>query len=120
MTLASANIPASGDCEIVFNVMSATAGTYVSTLGTDALITGPAGGNTAAASASLTVTAASGGGGGGGALSWWDVLLLTVLLLAGRGYSAVVFQSPTQASDTEPRRLRWVLRWGGQGYGKRI
>jgi serine protease len=89
VTLASANIPASGDCEIVFNVTSATAGTYVSTLGIDALITGPAGGNTAAASASLTVTAPSGGGGGGGSLSWWDVLLLTLLLLAGRGFSAV-------------------------------
>jgi serine protease len=83
VTLAQGNIPASGSCEIAFNVMSTTAATYVSTIGTGALITGPAGGNTAAASASLTVTAPSGGGGGGGSLNGWDLTVLASLLLAG-------------------------------------
>jgi serine protease len=92
VTLAGANIPANGSCELTLSVKSTTAGMYTNTLGANALMTGPAGGNTAAASASLTVTAAAtgsassggGGGGGGGALDWLEILFAAGVLLAGQ------------------------------------
>jgi serine protease len=92
VTLADANIPASGSCQITLSVKSATAGNYTNTLGVNALMTGPAGGNAAGASAALDVTAAAGGSGssdsggksGGGALDMWDLMLLGGVLLAGR------------------------------------
>jgi len=96
-TLTGANIPAKGSCNITFSVQSATVGTYTSTIASNALMTGPAGGNTAAATATLTVTAAgssggsstgsSGGGGGGGSLDWLDIMLVTGVLLVVRGHA---------------------------------
>jgi serine protease len=97
VTLAAANIPASGSCDISFSVKSATAGTYLTSIATGDLMTGPAGGNTTPASATLTVTAASasgastgggGGGGGGGSLDWLDIMLVTGILLVLRGHAA--------------------------------
>jgi hypothetical protein len=94
VTLAAANIPASGSCEISFSVNSAAAGTYVTSIASNDLMTGPAGGNTTPASATLTVTAASAGtsgasgGGGGGSLDWLDIMLVTGILLVVRGHAA--------------------------------
>jgi serine protease len=93
VTLSGANIPAKGSCNITFSVQSATVGTYTNTIASNALMTGPAGGNTAAATATLTVTAASssGGssssGGGGGSLDWLDIMLVTGVLLVVRGHA---------------------------------
>lgn len=85
VTLADANIPASGSCTITMSVMSAAAGSYTNSIAANALSTAPAGGNAAsAAAASLTVTAPSKGG--GGAWDWWDTLLVVGVLLAGRRY----------------------------------
>jgi serine protease len=85
VTLADANIPASGNCTITLSVKSATAGSYSNSIAAHALSTGPAGSNSAsAAAASLTVTAPSKGG--GGAWDWWDTLLVVGVLLAGRRY----------------------------------
>ena len=74
VTLSGANIPVNGACNITMSVKSAMAGTYTSTVAANALMTGPAGGNTAPATASLTVSspASSGGGGGGGSLMGWN------------------------------------------------
>jgi serine protease len=94
VTLAAANIPASSSCAISFSVTSATAGTYVTSIASNGLMTGPAGGNTTPASATLTVTApgASAGGassgGGGGSLDWLDIMLVTGILLVLRGHAA--------------------------------
>ncbi|HEY2146090.1 MAG TPA: S8 family serine peptidase, partial [Steroidobacteraceae bacterium] len=87
VTLSSANIPAAGSCEITLSVKSATAASYANTLGVNALMTGPAGGNAVASTASLDVAAAAGGGSGksgGGALDIWDLMLVGGVLLAGR------------------------------------
>ena len=81
ISLADANIPAEGSCQILVPVHSAVAGTYTDSVSARALVTGPAGANAQPASATLTVTAPSGGG---GALGWWDTLLAAGLLLAGR------------------------------------
>jgi serine protease len=81
ITLADANIPAEGSCQILVPVHSAVAGTYTDAVSAQALVTGPAGPNAQSASATLTVTAPSGGG---GALGWWDSLPAAGLLLAGR------------------------------------
>jgi serine protease len=88
VTLAAANIPAGGSCDISFSVTSATAGTYLTSIASNDLMSGPAGGNTAPASATLTVTAASAGGGGGGSLDWLDIMLVTGILLVLRGHAA--------------------------------
>jgi serine protease len=91
VTLSNANIPVDGSCTLSLTVNSATAADYTNTIGANALVTGPAGGNTAPASASLTVTAAaaataSGGGTshGGGELDWLDILFVVGVLLASR------------------------------------
>jgi serine protease len=91
VTLSGANIPVNGACNITMSVKSATAGTYTNTVATNALMTGPAGGNTAPATASLTVTSPTssitstggGGGGGGGSIDWLELTLLMGVLLAG-------------------------------------
>jgi serine protease len=92
VTLAAANIPPGGSCEISFSVKSAMAGTYVASIASNDLMTGPAGGNTTPASATLTVTAAGAssgsGGGGGGSLDWLDIMLVTGILLVLRGHAA--------------------------------
>jgi serine protease len=93
VTLAAANIPAAGSCDISINVMSTAAGTYVTSIASNDLMTGPAGGNTTPASATLTVTAAGAGGasssgGGGGSLDWLDIMLVTGILLVVRGHAA--------------------------------
>ena len=93
VTLAAANIPASASCDISLSVKSATAGTYLTSIAPNDLMTGPAGGNTTPASATLTVTAAAaggastGGGGGGGSLDWLDIMLVTGILLVLRGHA---------------------------------
>jgi serine protease len=90
VTLSNANIPANGSCTITLTVNSATAADYTNTIGVDALMTGPAGGNSAPASAALTVTAAaaaapaSGASHGGGELDWLDILFVVGVLLASR------------------------------------
>jgi len=95
VTLAGANIPVNGSCNISFSVTSATAGTYTITVAANDLMTGPAAGNTAPASASLTVTAAGASGastrsgsGGGGSMDWLDIMLITGVLLIVRGHAA--------------------------------
>jgi serine protease len=98
VTLTGAYIPAKGSCNIAFSVQSATAGTYTNTIASNALMTGPAGGNTVAATATLTVTAAGssggsstgggGGGGGGGSMDWLDIMLGTGVLLVVRGHAS--------------------------------
>ena len=97
VTLSAANIPANGSCDISLSVQSAVASTYTASIPSNALVTGPAGGNAGPASATLTVTAASsspagvagsGGGGGGGALDWMDIMLVTGVLLVVRGHAA--------------------------------
>lgn len=94
VALSSAVIPVNGSCDLTVNVTSATAGTYSSSIASNDLMTGPAGGNTTPASASLTVTSGSstgsstgggGGGGGGGALDWLDIMLLVGVGLMVRG-----------------------------------
>jgi serine protease len=93
VTLTNANIPVNGSCSITLSVNSATAADYTNTIGANALMTGPAGGNTAPASASLTVTAAastaaaSGGSHGGGELDWLDILFVVGVLLASRRHT---------------------------------
>lgn len=86
VTLAAANIPASGSCDISFSVKSATAGTYLTSIATNDLMTGPAGGNTTPASATLMVTAAVADG--GGSMDWLDMMLITGVLLIVRGHAA--------------------------------
>jgi serine protease len=93
--LTGANIPANGSCNIAFSVQSASAATYTTTFASNALMTGPAGGNTVAATATLTVTAAgssggssTGSGGGGGSMDWLDIMLATGVLLAVRGHAS--------------------------------
>ena len=109
VTLAAATIPASGSCDISFSVKSATAGTYLTSIASSDLMTGPAGGNTTPASATLTVTAASaggastGGGGGGGSLDWLDIMLVTGILLVLRGHAARR-PPPKVRSRLTPRR----------------
>jgi serine protease len=96
VTLSGAIIPVAGSCELTLSVTGTTVGTYTNTVASNALMTGPAGGNTAPASASLTVSAGSssssgagtgggGGGGGGGALDWLDVMLVAGVVLMIRG-----------------------------------
>jgi serine protease len=86
VTLAGANIPASGSCTMTMSVMSPTAGTYTNTIAAKALSTGPAGSSSASATASLTVTAPPSGGGGGG-LAWLDLMFAGAVLLAGRRHA---------------------------------
>ncbi len=74
-------VPANGSCSVTAPVESATAGTYAITIGPNALVTGPAGGNTVAATTSLTVTQPSGGG---GAFGWAELLGLGALGVAAR------------------------------------
>ncbi len=101
VTLADANIPASGNCTITMSVKSAVAASYTNSIAAQALTTAPAGGNTAsAAAASLTVTAPSKGG--GGAWDWWDSLLVVGVLLAGRRYR----RRPTAALVRRSRSRR--------------
>jgi serine protease len=95
VTLSGANIPANGSCDVSFGVTSATDGVYTAGIPTNALTTGPAGGNAGSASATLTVTPAAGGltgaapsGGGGGGLDWTDILLIAGVLLIARGHAA--------------------------------
>jgi len=92
VTLAAANIPDSGSCDVSISVKSATPGTYLASIASNDLMTGPAGGNTTPASATLTVTAPSAGaastGGGGGSLDWLDMMLITGVLLIVRGHAA--------------------------------
>ena len=94
VTLAGANIPASGSCNISLNVKSAMTGAYVTSVPSNALMTAPAGGNSAPSSATLTVTAATvsvtstKSGGGGGSLDWLDIMLVTGVLLVVRGHAA--------------------------------
>jgi hypothetical protein len=89
VTLAGANIPANGNCNLSLSVKNTAAGTYVASVAANGLMTGPAGGNAAAASATLTVTAASsGGGGGGGSMDWLDIMLVVGVLLIVRGHAA--------------------------------
>ena len=76
-------IPAKGSCTIVMPVVSATAGSYPISIAVNALMTGPAGGNSAPASTTLTVTAPSSGG-GGGSLGWPDLLVAAGLVVASR------------------------------------
>jgi serine protease len=92
VTLAGANIPSKGNCSITVSVKSAMAGDYASSIAANALMTGPAGGNSATASASLTVTApaaamSSSGKSGGGELDWWDMMFVVGVLLAGRRHA---------------------------------
>ncbi len=97
VTLSGANIPANGGCNIAFSVQSASEGTYTTAFASNALMTGPAGGNTVAATAALTVTTAvsagasstgsGGGGGGGGSMDWLDIMLVTGVLLVVRGHA---------------------------------
>jgi serine protease len=86
VTLAGANIPAAGSCNITLSVKSATAGTYTSTVAANALTTAPAGNNAASASASLTVTAPTPSK-GGGAINWCDLLFAAGVLIASRAGS---------------------------------
>jgi serine protease len=97
VTLSGAIIPVNGACTITMSVKSAAAGTYTNTIAANALMTGPAGGNTAAAAdASLTVTSGNsnvnstggGGGGGGGALDWMELMAIAGVLLAARSVRA--------------------------------
>ncbi len=55
MTLTGGIIPVKGRCTVTLTVSSATAGSYTNTIAANALITGPAGGNSAAADATLIV-----------------------------------------------------------------
>jgi serine protease len=88
VTLADANIPANGSCNISLSVKNTAIGTYVASVAANGLMTGPAGGNAAPASATLTVTAASsGGGGGGGSMDWLDIMLVVGVLLIVRGHA---------------------------------
>jgi serine protease len=111
VTLAAANIPSSGSCDISFSVNSATAGTYVTSIASNDLMTGPAGANTAPASATLTVTAATSsptgvaGSGGGGALDWTDILLVAGVLLVARGHAAKRL-ARARVDSARPRRRR--------------
>jgi serine protease len=85
VTLTGANIPADGNCNIAISVQSASAGTYTNTFASNALMTGPAGGNTVAATATLTVTAP---GSGGGSMDWLEIMLVTGVLLVCRGHAS--------------------------------
>jgi len=93
VSLTGANIPANSSCNIAFSVQSASAGTYTTTFASNALMTGPAGGNTVAATATLVTAAGSGGtgsgsGGGGGSMDWLDIMLATGVLLVVRGHAS--------------------------------
>jgi uncharacterized repeat protein (TIGR01451 family) len=57
VTVAGAIIPANASCTVTLIVSSASKGTFTNTIGANALMTGPAGGNAAASSATLNVTA---------------------------------------------------------------
>ncbi|HUX72615.1 MAG TPA: S8 family serine peptidase [Steroidobacteraceae bacterium] len=83
-TFANAVIPANGSCGLTIPVQSATGGTYMSTIGANALTTGPAGANSATASATLTVTAPSSGGGAFG----WPELIAGAALVCAKGLRA--------------------------------
>ncbi len=74
--ISGAVVPANGSCSVTAPIESASAGTYAITIAPNALVTGPAGGNTAGATTSLTVTSPSGGG---GALGWLALLGLGIL-----------------------------------------
>jgi serine protease len=89
LSISNAIIPAQGSCSISVSVLSAAAGSYVSSTAAGDVSTGPGGSNSDAASATLTVTAATpgnagGGHGGGGGIDWLDMVLLTGLLVARR------------------------------------
>jgi serine protease len=87
VTLADANIPANGSCNISLSLKNAAPGTYVASVAANGLMTGPAGGNAAPTSATLTVTAAGSGGGGGGSMDWLDMMLAVGVLLIVRGHA---------------------------------
>jgi serine protease len=115
VVLSGANIPANGSCNVSFNVMSATAGSYAASIPVNALVTGPAGSNVGPASAVLTVGPAStlvGDGnatvpshGGGGNLDWTDILLVAGVLLVARGHAAKRM-ARTGVGAGQPRRKR--------------
>ena len=84
VTLANAIIPASGSCTVSLRVSSASAGAYALQVPAQALMTGPAGGNSATPPATLTVTAPAAAGSGGGAVTWFDALFSAALLFWGR------------------------------------
>jgi len=93
VSLTGANIPANSSCNIAFSVQSASAGTYTTTFASNALMTGPAGGNTVAATATLVTAAGgsgtgTGSGGGGGSMDWLDIMLVTGVLLVVRGHAS--------------------------------
>ena len=79
--------------------MSVTAGSYASAIAANALLTGPAGGNTAAVSAALTVTAAASKS-GGGALDWLDMMFVAGVLLVGRRQAGRLQSSLSPARRT--------------------
>jgi serine protease len=85
VTLADANIPANGSCNISLSLKNTAPGTYVASVAANGLMTGPAGGNTAPTSATLTVTAP--GSGGGGSMDWLDIMLVVGVLLIVRGHA---------------------------------
>jgi serine protease len=85
VTLADANIPANGSCNVSLSLKNTAPGTYVASVAANALMTGPAGGNAAPASATLTV--AAGSGGGGGSMDWLDIMLVVGVLLIVRGHA---------------------------------
>jgi len=82
VSLAGANIPAAGSCNITLSVKSATPATYTSTVAANALTTAPAGNNSASTSASLTVTAPATSK-GGGTVDWCDLTFAAGILIAG-------------------------------------
>jgi len=112
VALTGANIPANGSCNIAFSVQSASAATYTNTFASNALMTGPAGGNTVAATATLTVTAAgSSSGGGGGSMDLLDIMLAAGVLLIVRGHASrrprrILRQAPGSrfSAPREPRQ----------------
>jgi serine protease len=88
VTLTGADIPPKGNCSITLTVGGA-AGTYANAIAVNALMTGPAGGNTAAVSASLTVNSTPplpvpSKKSGGGELDWLDMMFVAGVLLVGR------------------------------------
>src|SRR6202040_3160929 len=105
VALTGADIPANGSCNIVFSVQSASEATYTNPFASNALMTGPAGGNAVAATATLTVTAA-GSGGGGGSMDWLDIMLATGVLLVVRGHAS---RRPRHGACLSiPREPRWL------------
>jgi serine protease len=114
VTLAGANIPANGSCDVSFSVTGTTDGVYAASIPVNALVTGPAGSNLEPAAATLTVTESTsplvGDGnapvpsGGGGGLDWMDILLIAGVLLIVRGHAAN--RRPREPIPARTRRRR--------------